>query len=166
MRTALAFMLVALGVSAPVFSQSASPDRQFVIDAAIGGMAQVELVKLAAAKSANPGVRAFGQQMVADHTRANDELKRIAALNNVPWPSGVSSADQSTLDRLSSLSGTAFDRAYVEEVARGHQMLIAAFRREADGGTDAAVKAWAVKMIPMLENHLAMIEDLRKSVSS
>ena len=50
-------------------------DKKFVMDAAVGGMAEVELGKLAAEKATNPEVKQFGQRMVDDHTKANDELK-------------------------------------------------------------------------------------------
>jgi len=140
-----------------------SPDQHFVTDAAVGGMAEVELGKLAADKAANADVKKFGQRMADDHGKANDELKVLAQSEKITLPSAIDAKHKSTIDRLSKLSGEAFDRAYVEEMLKDHQKDVAAFRTESKSGKDPEVKAWAGKTLPTLEEHLKMVQDLNRT---
>src|SRR5579885_1157926 len=87
-------------------------DDMFAKKAAEGGMAEVELGKLAADKGTSPDVKAFGQRMVDDHTKANDQLKSVASQENIALPTDINAKDKAEKDRLSKLSGAAFDRAY------------------------------------------------------
>src|SRR5438094_41987 len=97
-----------------------SADTRFIRDAAYGGMAEVELGKLAAEKASSEDVKKFGQRMVDDHGKANDELKTIASKQNVTWPSKLDATHKMTYDRLSKLSGRAFDRAYMQAMLKDH----------------------------------------------
>ena len=66
-------------------------DKKFVKDAAIGGLTEVELGKLAAQKGSSDAVKQFGQKLVDDHTKANDELKQVASAENIQAGRGVRS---------------------------------------------------------------------------
>jgi putative membrane protein len=110
------------GKSAGVMS-----DQGFVKEAAIGGMAEVELGQLASTKATNEKVKAFGQRMVADHSKANDELKSLASSKNLTVPASVDAKHKATRDRLAKLSGVAFDRAYVSDMLADHRKDVAAF---------------------------------------
>ncbi|MBZ5585685.1 MAG: DUF4142 domain-containing protein [Acidobacteriia bacterium] len=155
------FGLVAAG---PVLAQSTTTahrmtaDSNFITKAAQGGMAEVELGQLATTHASNQSVKDFGQKMVDDHSKANEELKSIAAKEGVTLPTTVSAKDQATRDRLSKLNGAEFDRAYMADMVKDHRMDVAEFRREADHGTDPDVKAFAAKTLPTLENHLKLAE--------
>lgn len=137
-------------------------DNHFVMDAAMGGMAEVELGKLAAEKASRDEVKRFGQRMVDDHGKANDELKSLAQSKTITLPTAIGAKHKATVDRLSKLSGEAFDRAYVQEMLKDHQKDVAAFRTESRTGRDPEVKAWAGKTLPTLEEHLKMIQDLNR----
>src|SRR5262249_14262941 len=89
-------------------------DTDFLTKAAQGGMSEVELGRLAATKAQNPDVKKFGQKMVDDHSKANSELKTLAATKNFSPPTEVNSEQKALMDKLSKLSGTDFDRAYVD----------------------------------------------------
>jgi len=138
----------------------------FVMEAAQGGMAEVALGKLASEKASNDRVRQFGQQMVADHGKANDELKALAQTKSVMVPADLNAKHKATQDRLSKLSGTAFDRAYIEEMVGDHKKDVADFRKEAKSGSDSQVKAWAAKTLPTLEEHYKMVQDINSSLRS
>src|SRR6476659_6762106 len=71
--------------SEPAGSLTAA-DRTFVMEAARGGMAEVEMGRLAVNKASNADVKQFGQRMVDDHGKANDELKGLASRKNVTLP--------------------------------------------------------------------------------
>src|SRR4051795_6002893 len=66
-------------------------DQSFVKEAAAGGMAEVELGRLAEERASSPGVKQFGQRMVDDHTKANEELKAIAQRKNIALPTDLPS---------------------------------------------------------------------------
>jgi putative membrane protein len=141
-----------------------SADSTFMMKAAQGGMAEVELGKMAVQKASSDRVKQFGQQMVDDHSRANDELKSLAAGKGMTLPGAVDAKDKATIRRLEGLQGEAFDRAYMEDMVNDHQADIAEFQREADHGSDPEVKAWAAKTLPTLQHHLQMAQDVWSAV--
>jgi len=151
------------GSAKPMNDKKPSADQHFVTDAAVGGMAEVELGKLAADKAANADVKKFGQRMADDHGKANDELKSLAQSKQITLPSATDAKHKATIERLSKLSGEAFDRAYVQEMLKDHQKDVAAFRTESKSGKDPEVKAWAGKTLPTLEEHLKMVQDLNRT---
>jgi putative membrane protein len=145
---------------------SGSADLTFVLDAAKGGMAEVELGQLAADKASSDDVKKFGQRMVTDHSKANDELKTLAQSKSITLPSQVDAKDKATHDRLAKLSGAAFDRAYMAHMVTDHRKDVGEFRKESTAGKDSDVKAWAAKTLPTLEEHLKMAQDTDKAVGT
>ncbi len=144
----------------------AGADERFVKEAAIGGMAEVELGKLAADKASSAEVKRFGQRMVDDHGKANDELKTLAGNKNIDLPTAPDAKSQSLMDRLSKLSGDAFDRAYMQEMVKDHRKDVNEFRDYAKSGKDPDIKAWAAKTLPTLEEHLKLAQDANKAVGT
>lgn len=137
-------------------SGKAIPDQAFVKAAAQGGMAEVELGKLASEKTSNPQVKEFGEKMVADHSKANDELKSIAQNKNITLPSELSSKDKALRDRLAKLSGASFDRAYMKAMVSDHVKDVDEFRKEARTAKDPDIRSFASNTLPTLEDHLKM----------
>ena len=142
----------------------AGADSTWARKAAQGGMAEVKLGELAKEHGSNEAVKKFGQQMVDDHSKANDELKSIAGKKGITLPTDLDAKDQAAYDRLSKLSGAAFDRAYMADMLKDHRMDIAEFKREAAHGSDADLKAFASKTLPTLEQHLQMAQDAENSL--
>ena len=153
----------AQGRTQNVVKQSGSPDLEFILEAAQGGMGEVELGKVAAQQGGTAEVKQFGQRMVDDHSKGDDELKAIAQQRGITLPSSLDSKDQALVNRLSKLQGTSFDRSYIRNMVSDHKQDVAAFRRESTSGKDPEVKAWATKMLPMLEEHLKMAEAANKT---
>src|SRR5437763_31745 len=106
-------------------------DSTFMTKATQGGMAEVELGKLAESHAASDKVKEFGRRMVTDHSKANDELKDIASRKGVTLPTSLNAKDQATMDRLSKLNGAAFDRAYMTDMVKDHRMDVSEFKKEA-----------------------------------
>jgi putative membrane protein len=96
-------------------------DSDFVNDAAIAGMAEVELGNLASQKGTNANVKKFGKMMVDDHTAAGDNLKAIATKYSIEWPTALDDKHRDLRDKLAKLSGAEFDREYMSAMADGHQ---------------------------------------------
>jgi putative membrane protein len=139
-------------------------DTAFAKEAALGGMAEVELGNLAKEKASNNDVKQFGDRMVTDHSKANDELKQWASQKNVTLPTKLDQKHQATRDRLAKLSGAAFDREYMRDMVMDHQQDVAAFTRESKTGKDPDLKAWAGKTLPTLQDHLKMAKDTASKV--
>jgi putative membrane protein len=145
---------------------SKSAEIKFVKDAAIGGLTEVELGKLASQKATSDSVKQFGQKMVDDHSKANEQLKTLASQKKIDVPSSLDSKHQSRVDKLSQLSGAEFDRAYIKDQLKDHQQDVSEFRRESENGSDPDIKKWASDTLPTLEQHLSMVKDLNKNLVS
>jgi putative membrane protein len=137
-------------------------DKKFAKDAALGGMTEVELGKLAAQKGSSDAVKQFGQKMVDDHSKANQELKQVASLEKIDLPNSIDSKHQSRIDKLSKLDGPSFDKAYIKDQVKDHKQDVSAFQSEAQSGTDPNVKQFAAKTLPVLQGHLSLVKDLNK----
>jgi putative membrane protein len=151
---------------APAKSGLAAADRKFMMDAARGGMAEVELGKLAAERATSDAVKQLGQRMADDHGKANDELKNLAQQKGVTLPTDLDAKHKQLRDRLAKLSGADFDRAYVNEMVRDHRKDVSEFKKEATRAKDSDLKAWADKTLPTLEDHLKQVQQLQAQVKS
>jgi putative membrane protein len=138
-------------------------DSKFVKDAALGGMAEVELGKLATQKASSDAVKQFGQKMVDDHSKANDQLKEIASKENISIPASLDSKHQSRIEKLSKLSGPDFDKAYVKDQVKDHKKDVSQFKNEAESGSNPNIKQFASTTLPTLQEHLSMAQDLSKN---
>jgi putative membrane protein len=131
-------------------------DRMFAINAAEGGIAEVEMGKLAVVQGSSQAVRDFGQQMVDDHTKAGDQLSSLAADSNLNLPTSLNATDKAEIDRLRGLSGSDFDKAYMRLTLKDHQADLAAFEKEAGSGHNAELRNFASTTLPALKEHLGM----------
>jgi putative membrane protein len=143
-----------------------SSDENFVTKAAMGGMAEVELGRLATQKAASDEVKRFGQRMVDDHGKANDELKTLAQNKQITIPTTLDPHHKAMQDRLSKLSGASFDRAYMQAMLVDHRKDVNEFRMESKSGKDADVKSFAAKTLPTLEDHLKMAQTTNSAVGT
>lgn len=136
---------------------SSSAD-QFMTEAAQGGIMEVKLGQLASTKAQNAEVKAFGKKMVEDHTKANNDLKALAAKKKVEIPTEMAESQQREYDRLSKLSGAEFDKEYVKLMVADHDGDVEAFQDQADDAEDADLKAFAAKYAPIIKSHYDMIK--------
>ena len=139
-------------------------DREFANKAATGGLAEVELGRIAAQRATRPSVRSFGERMVTDHGRSSAELAGLARSKGIEVPTALELSQQAMRDRLSALSGNDFDRAYMSEMVRDHTEDIALFERAAETSTDPDLKAWATQSLPVLREHLALARQVNSEV--
>jgi putative membrane protein len=139
-------------------------DSEFIMKAAQGGMAEVNLGTMAAQSAASADVKSFGNQMVTDHGKANDELKQLAASKGVTLPADVGKENQEVADKLGKLTGAKFDKAYMHDMVEDHEKDVKEFEKASKGAKDPDLKAWAAKTLPTLEGHLKMAKDTDKKV--
>jgi putative membrane protein len=152
-----AALAMSLALTASVALAEDNPDATFYKKAAEGGMAEVELGKLAQDKSPTTSVKEFGAMMVADHSAANDKLEAIAAKKNIKLPASPSVGQMATKTKLEVLSGNTFDKSYIKGMVEDHQEDIKEFQTEATSGQDADAKAYAAATLPILKAHLKKI---------
>jgi putative membrane protein len=143
-----------------------SADARFAMKAAQGGMAEVQLGKLAAQKGSSADVKAFGQQMVDDHSKANDQLKTVASQENMTLPNSLDSKDQALYTKLQNLSGPDFDKTYVKAMVKDHEEDVKEFQKEADKGKDSGIKSFASQTLPVLQQHLSKIQSIQSNMGS
>jgi putative membrane protein len=148
-----------MGAFAQDKMSTSTADAKFAKEAAGGGMAEVKLGQLAQEKGSSDFVKQFGKKMVEDHSKINDDLKAVAAKDNITLPSDLPPKQQALYDRLSKLSGEAFDKAYIAAMTRDHKMDIAEFKKEASAGKNPDLKEFASKTLPVIEGHLQMLEN-------
>ncbi len=137
-----------------------SQDRNFVMEAAMGGMMEVELGRIAAQQGMNDAVKQFGQRMVDDHSKANEELMTIASSKGITLPTTLGEKHRAHVTKLSGMTGADFDREYVKMMVSDHRKDVNEFEKQSTRGTDADLKAFATKTLPTLQEHLRMAEAL------
>lgn len=156
--------IAGMGLLAVAADTPSAADKKFMMEAASGGMTEVELGKLAVSKGSDQKVKDFGQKMIDDHTKANDELKALASQKSVTLPTEPMPKDKAVISKMSGMSGAAFDKAYVADMVKDHKKDVADFQKEANSGMDADVKGWASKTLPTLQSHEKMIEDIQSGM--
>ncbi len=139
-------------------------DTEFAVAAADGGLLEVQLGQLAQTNSTMANVKAFGQMMVDAHSKANEELKTLAAQKNITLPTALSDKNQKRYNDLAAKTGKDFDNAYTEFMVKDHKEDIDKFKKQADKGSDSDLKSWATGKVGTLEHHLEMAKQAEAAV--
>jgi putative membrane protein len=174
-RTAVFALGVALGAAS--YAQTSPPkpaapaakntlnqeDRTFVKEAGAGGLAEVELSKIAQ-KSENADVKRFADRMVQDHTAANQELTTIATGLGIDVPKTLDQEHEQIRKKLAPLHGKAFDEQYMQAMVEDHNKTVDLFREEGRGGNSVLLKEFALKTLPILQEHQKMALELSRKV--
>ena len=139
-------------------------DKTFVKEAAIGGMAEVELSRIAQ-KSENADVKRFADRMIQDHTKANEQLTSIATGLGVDLPKTLDSEHERMREKLQTLHGKAFDDQYMHGMVEDHNKAVKLFQQEQRSGRNTELKQFAQKTLPTLEEHHKMAIELSRKLS-
>ena len=139
----------------------ARADRRFIVDAAGSGMFEVEAAKLAVTRASNPQVKSFANMLVEHHTRANDELTKIANAKRVELSAAPPKGRRTDIEQLGEKKGAEFDREFVRNVGiKAHEKDIKLFEKASKEAKDPEIKAFATKTLPQLKEHLAQAQKL------
>lgn len=133
-------------------------DLDFIQKAVHGNLLEIELGKIAQQRATNAQVKQFAARMVQDHTKANEELKKVADAKGAASPSSVDRKYRKDIDDLKSVPAARFDQAYMDYMVKDHREDIKDFDKEAKSGKDADVKAFAAKSLATLQEHLKLAE--------
>jgi putative membrane protein len=139
-------------------------DKTFVKKAAQGGMAEVELGKLAVKNASSEAVKEFGERMIKDHTKANMKLKEIAAKAGFDLPKGIGREHKECCDKLAQLKGAEFDRAYMKDMVRDHKEDVEEFTNASKNLQNEDLRNFATKTLPVIQQHLRLAENVCQKV--
>jgi putative membrane protein len=132
-------------------------DRTFIMKVSQGGMYEVEASKVATDKAHAQDVIDQSITEVHDHQLVGDKLKSIASSLNIDFPSSLNPAFQARLDHLKTLSGTAFDDAYIKEMNDIHAKDVVSFADEAKNGTNSQLRAFAAETVIIVRRHIGAL---------
>lgn len=136
-------------------------DREFMVEAAQGGMAEVEFGKIARQKASSNIVKEYARRMVVEHTQANNKLKALAQQKGVILPTTIGEKNQDLLQDLSELSGAKFDREYMKKAGvESHEEQAKLFERQVQRGQDPQVKGFAAQTLPLVQKHLQHAQEI------
>jgi putative membrane protein len=152
---------------APAFAADAPSTEQFVNTVAISDMFEVQAGRLAADQAQLSAIKAFGKRMVEDHSKTTDQLKSLVKNNDIKaeLPTSLDDKHQSKLDDLKGLSGSEFDRTYIDGQVQAHEKAVSLFQAYFDSGDNKKLKQWAQTTLPTLKDHLKQAETLQEQVN-
>lgn len=133
-------------------------DARWAVEAANGGMTEVELGKIAQEKATTDRLKNFGAMMVAEHGKAGDKLKQIAAAKNITLPANLSDKSQKELTDLNKKSGKDFDKAYINLMVDDHKKDVDKFKKGSTDLKDTDLKNFAAETLPVVQMHLDSIQ--------
>jgi putative membrane protein len=139
-------------------------DSAFVMEAAVGGLMEVQAGQLAQQNAQNQRVKDFGGMMVTDHSKANDELKSYAASHGITLPAELPADKQKHIDAMKNMKGTAFDKHYIAMMLDDHKEDVGKFLKESTEANDAQLKTWAANILPVLQKHLDSVQAIKKGM--
>lgn len=147
------------GVNSLVGAAPSTAD--FVTQASASDLYEIESSKLALQKG-DDATKTFAQQMITDHQKTSEELKGLVSTGKVEAKPAAAMPDdlKQKVDDLSALQGADFIEQYVDDQVEVHEDAVDLFRRYAEGGDNAELKAWAAKTLPALEHHYQMVQEM------
>lgn len=138
-------------------------DKSFVKKALEGNAAEVQMGQLALQKSNDDQVKQFAQRMVDDHGKMQDQLKPVAEQMGVKVPEGPSKGQMKKMEKMKTLSGDAFDQAYIKDMVKDHKSDASEFKEEAQSTQNAQLKQLATEGGQTIESHLQQIQQIAQS---
>ena len=139
-------------------------DSNFVQEAAVGGMMEVEAGNLAQQNANNQRVKDFAAMMVADHSKANGELQAFAQSRGITIPAALPADKQKHMDAMKKMTGKAFDRHYMDMMVTDHKKTVDKFKMAAEKCDDASLKSWASQTLPTLQKHTDSAQAIKKGM--
>ena len=148
----------AVGTAAAV-TGPASTDA-FVTNAAISDMYEIQAGQIAQTKGQSAAVKAFGQQMVTDHTALSNAMKPLILAAGKAAPAGLDERRKGLIDNLNAAAPGEFDKVYIAQQEAAHNEALTLMQGYADHGDDAGLKGAAAKALPKIKAHLQHAQGL------
>jgi putative membrane protein len=138
-------------------------DRAFLKKAMESHKGEIEMAQLALQKGNDDQIKHFAQQVLDDHGKILDELRQAALQLNVPVPAEPSKGAIKSMEKLKTLSGPAFDQAYIKETVKAHKDEDKAFKEEARNTTSPQLKEMMTADARIIEGHLQQLQQIEDS---
>jgi len=161
---ALAILLIVVFVPAWGRQRLDTKDTAFVKEACQGGMLEVKLGEQALQNASSEDVKRFAKRMVDDHGKASKELEGLIKNKGVTVSTNLETKNQQVIDKLSKLKGPEFDREYMRQMVADHQQDLADFQKASTNLQDPDIKAWVMKTLPTLNEHLREAKEIQNKV--
>ena len=137
-------------------------EKQFMNKAGAGNVAEVMMAELALKNAESQDVKDFAQKMITDHKEANAKLDVIAKshgqANFDPMPSDE---DKAFYAQLTSLTGSAFDTAYIKHAVVDHETDLKDYQKGKKEVKDKELMAYTDKTEKVVADHLKMAKELQ-----
>ncbi len=152
-------------VSVAAQARATDTDKSFLTQDVQGGRYELELAKLGTTKATKPTIRHYAQMVAHDHVQANSALTRLAKMESVNAPSGMTSKDEAMLTKLKTMSGSNFNRAFVDEMNRINAEDKQSADQEKASTNESAIKSYTSRFAAMDAKHKKLAAELRSAVS-
>ena len=169
MKSSIIVFAAALALASPAAAQGVN-DAQIASIVVTANQVDIDAGKLAAERGSNPEVKAFGKQMVTDHTGVNKSATDLAAKLKVtpqdnPTSQSLKNGGEKNIANLKKLEGAAFDKAYIDNEVTYHQQVLDALDKPLiPGANNAELKALLVKVRPAFVAHLEHAKKIQASL--
>ena len=169
----LAAALMCAGGSAAMAQETAAgaePSasvKQFVDSAGTSGLEEVEMGELGAKKARSGQVKAFSKRIVADHTKANQELLTVIKGKGVQVPAARTDSHKAMMEKLRQEDeGKNFDRDYIAQMVDDHKADVDLFETAADDDKlDIDLRGYAKRVLPTLREHLKQAQTIQSELA-
>jgi putative membrane protein len=145
-------------------ADTTTQDKQFVMDASEGSMAEIAQSKVALRKSKNPDVKAYAQKMIDDHTKLRAAMAPFNQQMGVKTPQPLNEEHQEEARKLASLSGKDFDKEYISAMDKDHHKTLTKFQNEIATTQDATLKTAVQQGATDVQEHTQMADDLSQKM--
>lgn len=155
-------LLLALlaGAALSAQAQQGPSDPQIAQIVVTANQVDVDAGKLASSRTRSKEVKQFAQQMVTDHTKANQKLGDIARKLDISVPDEAALTDK-VKKMILEWRDESFDKSYVNNQVDAHEKAVELFKKEAASSDKAELKAFASETLPTLEHHLEQAKALQ-----
>jgi putative membrane protein len=140
-------------------------DQDFVAKTGAGNLGEISLAKLAETNASSEDVKDFARRMIRDHKADNEKLMGVAKAANALVPTELDKEAQAMEDKLSSLEGADFDKAYMKAMVEDHEKDVNLFEAASKSATDPGVRSFAGDLLPTLQEHLKMARTINDKIS-
>lgn len=134
-------------------------DIGFINQATAAGVAELQEAQLATERARRPAVKQFARQMIADHASLDQQLSALAQHKGVAVAAEADAAATPEIRELEA-ARRGFDALYVRDQLAAQDQAVALFRQAGEQGTDPGIRAFAQQNLPLVQQHLAMVEAL------
>jgi putative membrane protein len=145
-------------------SKLSRADANFVKEAAQGGLKEVKMGQVAKDRGASPEVKAYGEMLVKEHSKANEKLTQIATSKGVNLAKEIEHKHNDMMKDMEAKQGQDFDRMFIEHAVKDHKKDVAKFEKASRDLQDSELKAFAMETLPKLQAHLAEAQRIAKSL--